>query len=323
MATQTIVDGSTLSAASWANDVDTAAYMALTSVSGSNTIAATGPANYSFTSRHPISWIQATTNTGATTLNITPSGGAALGAKNVFVRNGTCVGGELLAGMAYQAVYDGTQYQVIGNSAFIGVATATSVDIAGTGAGVRSMFLRTGGLLSIYDSGGTERGRINATTTGGGTTVINATVNDAAGELQMLAGKFYITGVGTTASAANAFINSGSSPTDQILRSTSSLKYKDDLQDMTLAEAQKVTFGLHGFSYASNSVSDDPDKRWIGYGAEEIAPLDGRFVTFDADGAPNWVQYERFVIPHGIVLTDHEARITALEAEIQLLKAAK
>lgn len=132
MATTTFVNGSTLSDAGWANDADTAAYMALTSVSGSNTITATGPANYALTSRHPISWIQATTNTGATTLNITPSGGAALGAKNIFARGGACVGGELLAGMAYQAVYDGTQYQLISNSAFLGVATATSINFGQT-----------------------------------------------------------------------------------------------------------------------------------------------------------------------------------------------
>lgn len=195
----------------------------------------------------------------------------------------------------------------------LGVATATSVDVAGTGAGTRALYLRTGGMLSVYDGGGTERGRISATTTGGGTTIINAVANDAAGELQMLAGKFYMSGMGTTASAANMYVNSGSSPTEQILRSTSSLEFKDKLEDLTLKESQEITFGRHAFSYSSKSEADDPDQRWIGYGAEEIAPVDPRFATFDAEGNPNWVQYERFVVPHGVVLDDHEARIKSLE----------
>jgi hypothetical protein len=137
-------------------------------------------------------------------------------------------------------------------------------------------------------------------------------------ELSATTAKF--AAIGTTASAANAYLDSGAS--NSLLRSTSSLEYKDALTDLTLEEAQKITFGRHAFSYASKSAADDPDRRWIGYGAEEIAPVDARFVTFGPDKEPNWVQYERFVVPHGIVLTDHEARIAKLEARLAALETA-
>lgn len=113
MTTQTFTDGVSLTAASWFNDVDTAAYAALTSVSGTNTIAATGPANFSFSSRMPLWFIPANTNTGATTLNVTPSGSAATGAKNVFAYGAACAGGEIVQNVPCGVIYDGTQYNII------------------------------------------------------------------------------------------------------------------------------------------------------------------------------------------------------------------
>lgn len=60
--------------------------------------------------------VPANTNTGATTFNPTPSGGSALGAKNVFWNGAACVGGELRAGVPVILQYDGTQFNVVGNS---------------------------------------------------------------------------------------------------------------------------------------------------------------------------------------------------------------
>jgi hypothetical protein len=114
MTTQTIVNNVTTSDAAWANDVDTAAYCVLTSVAGTNTVTATGPANYTYAATKPPVWfIPAVTNTGATTINITPSGGAALGAKNIFLNGAALTGGELVAGKFTGIVYDGTQFNVV------------------------------------------------------------------------------------------------------------------------------------------------------------------------------------------------------------------
>lgn len=114
MATQTYVDGVTLSAATEWNKWDTVAYSVLTGVAGTNTITATGPANYSYSSATPPIWfVAAGTNTAATTVNVSPSGGSALGAKNVFFNGVACAGGEIISGGAYGLLYDGTQYQLV------------------------------------------------------------------------------------------------------------------------------------------------------------------------------------------------------------------
>jgi len=126
MSTQTYVDTVTLTSATEFNRFDSAAYCVLTGVAGTNTITATGPANMVLTTPYnPIILIPANTNTGATTLNITPSGGSALTAKNVFCNGVACTGGELKAGVPSVLVYDGTRFQIVGPSGFSGTYTPT------------------------------------------------------------------------------------------------------------------------------------------------------------------------------------------------------
>lgn len=118
MTTTAFVDGSTLSAASWANDVDTLTYNRLTSPAGTNTITGTGPASMTaYATGQLFSFIPANTNTGATTLNITPSGSSALGAKNVYANNAACIGGEIRANVPVFVFYDGTQFQILASGA--------------------------------------------------------------------------------------------------------------------------------------------------------------------------------------------------------------
>lgn len=90
----------------------------LTSVAGTNTITATvatagsvtfGPTALAANQRYILT--PANTNTGAATLNITsPNGGSALGAKNIFCGGAALVGGELVAGVPIEVIYDGTQF---------------------------------------------------------------------------------------------------------------------------------------------------------------------------------------------------------------------
>ena len=138
MASQTYTDSVTLTAAAEFNKFDTAAYAQLTGVAGTNTVTATGPANLTLATS-PILWfIPAVTNSGATTLNITPSGGAALGAKNVFCGGSACVGGELVASVPIGVVYDGTQYNIIGNPVVKGT-TASTFTFDGSGGSTGSV----------------------------------------------------------------------------------------------------------------------------------------------------------------------------------------
>ena len=91
MTTQVFVDLVTLTAASWFNDVDKLAYGGLTGVAGTNTITATGSANFALAANAIVWWVSAGTNTGATAINITPSGGSALGNRCRSMMRGTLV----------------------------------------------------------------------------------------------------------------------------------------------------------------------------------------------------------------------------------------
>jgi hypothetical protein len=138
MSTQTYVNGVTLTDAGEFNAFDSVAYSYLTSVAGTNTITATGPANMTLAApQRPVVLVPAVTNTGATTLNITPSGGAALTAKNVFLGGAALSGGELVAGVPVMVVYDGTQFNLLGITAwaqgsYTGTATGLTVGVTAT-----------------------------------------------------------------------------------------------------------------------------------------------------------------------------------------------
>lgn len=115
MATTLFTDNVTVVPAAWLNDVDAASYIWLSSVAGTNTITATGPSGMTaYAAGQKFLLNPAVTNTGATTLNITPSGATALGAKNIFAFGAAVAGGELVAGAPVLVVYDGTQFNVVG-----------------------------------------------------------------------------------------------------------------------------------------------------------------------------------------------------------------
>lgn len=119
---------------------------------------------------------------------------------------------------------------------------------------------------------------------------------------------------GTTASAANLFHGGGA--TSQILRSTSSLKYKTDVLDLANDEADKL-FGLRPITYRSKAWADDGMKRHWGFIAEEAEAADlGRLVHYGEDGTPDGFQYERVVVGLLNIVKRQEARIAALEARL-------
>src|SRR3990167_5678692 len=113
MATTDFVDGTTLSAAAWADDVDIATYAYLTSPAGTNTITATGPATFTYAAGRFVRFIPAGTNSGATTINITPSGGSALGARNIFMGGAALVGDEIRINIPCLLADDGTRFNLL------------------------------------------------------------------------------------------------------------------------------------------------------------------------------------------------------------------
>jgi hypothetical protein len=112
-------------------------------------------------------------------------------------------------------------------------------------------------------------------------------------------GNVYFPGVGTTASAANAVLNNGSSPANELLRSTSSMRYKTDVMDID-EDWRRVVRALRPITYRSRAPADDPSKRWYGLVAEEVSEIEPRLVHYTRDDAgndlPDSVQYDRLAV---------------------------
>ncbi len=160
-------------------------------------------------------------------------------------------------------------------------------------------------------------------------------------------GNIYFPGAGTTASAANAFLNSGSSPANELLRSTSSSVYKRDIEPIQ-ANAGDLVLKMQPVWYRSKCENDNPNWSWYGLIAEDVAELDPRLVSWgyqdesweivqtpipkmesdkaeqkfsitrelkaDAKLVPDGVFYERLTVLLIDLVQRLEARIAALEA---------
>jgi hypothetical protein len=136
-------------------------------------------------------------------------------------------------------------------------------------------------------------------------------------------GLVYFDSMQTTASAANAFLDS--SVNNRLLRSTSTLALKHIVEPLTAKLARSMLMpngpdGYRGFVYTSKAAADDPKRQFVGFGAEWEYGIDPRFVMFDRAGKPNGVAYERYVVPLTVGFADHEERIEKMEAEIAALR---
>jgi hypothetical protein len=168
-------------------------------------------------------------------------------------------------------------------------------------------------------------------------------------------GQPYFANHTTTASAANAFLDS---TTGQLLRSTSSLRYKTDIENIYTQNADAI-LGLRPVWYRSLAENDNGGWSWYGLIAEEVAKVEPRLVHWtylpqayeevtknttdengnevldedgkpmpytekvlkaDAEMVPDGVQYDRLTVLLLDVVKRQNARIEALEADVALLK---
>jgi hypothetical protein len=117
-----------------AADVQDGSLTYLTSVSGTNTIVATGPVGVSaYVAGQVFRFISAGANTGATTININT-----IGAKAIVKLNGSpLTSGDIPSGAMVAVAYDGTSFQLqstLGVSSFSAGATGFTPSTATTGA---------------------------------------------------------------------------------------------------------------------------------------------------------------------------------------------
>jgi hypothetical protein len=143
----------------------------------------------------------------------------------------------------------------------------------------------------------------------------------------------------TTASAANAFLDDTDS--NRLYRSTSSIRYKTDVEDIDQSRADAV-LNLRPVWYRSKGINDRSDWSWYGLIAEEVAEIEPRLVHWSyleedyeiektnegiqktlkagAKLAPDGVQYERLTVLLLDVVKRQNARIETLEAKVVALE---
>lgn len=103
-------------------------------------------------------------------------------------------------------------------------------------------------------------------------------------QLRIDGGAYYFPPIGTTGSAANAFLNSGSSPANQLLRSTSSLRYKSGIEDVEEGRALDFLEKARPIFYRSlapaDKRSDGAPYTFYSFGAEDVAAIDPRLAQW-------------------------------------------
>lgn len=119
----------------------------------------------------------------------------------------------------------------------------------------------------------------------------------------------------TTGASANCFID----PSDgRIWRSTSSRRYKQDIEDVDVDAA--AVLNMQGRTWRDKGeVANDADteRRYVGFIAEELHDLGlGQFVVYDAEDKPEAIAYDRLSVALLAVVKDVNTRLTELEASV-------
>lgn len=128
--------------------------------------------------------------------------------------------------------------------------------------------------------------------------------------------------ISTTASGANAFL---SGTTRRLLVSTSSLRYKKDIEPVEETYADAI-LDLQAVYYRSKSLVDNPDWSWWGFVAEDVFKVDPRLVTYIEDPEdpdkliPDGVQYDRIAVLLQDVVRRQSLKISELEQRIYSLE---
>lgn len=134
------------------------------------------------------------------------------------------------------------------------------------------------------------------------------------------AGAVSFPNITTTASAANAFLDN--SANNNLLRSTSSIAVKTDIERISVREARRIVRELFPFSYRSKAAADDPRRRFFGLGAEHVAEITDSLVHYTKDGKPDGVMYDRVGVLNLVMAQANERRLRFMEAAICVLSLA-
>lgn len=125
----------------------------------------------------------------------------------------------------------------------------------------------------------------------------------------------------TTGASANAVLDA---TTNRLSRSTSSRKYKQDVEDHDIDPAAVLKMRPRTWRDRLE-VEDDPDcgRRYIGFIAEELHDLGlCEFVEYDPAGKPDAIAYDRLSVALLVLAKTEHARVNALEDAVAALTPA-
>lgn len=144
-------------------------------------------------------------------------------------------------------------------------------------------------------------------------------------------GGFAVWDISTTTSGANMYI-SPVSGINNVFRSTSSRRYKKDIENITDEQADKV-LEMRPVWYRSTCEADNKDWGWYGLIAEEVGEIAPQYVHWrdateeddptivSSNGlVAEGVMYERLVVPLIKQVQKLTAKVEALEEELKALK---
>jgi hypothetical protein len=205
------------------------------------------------------------------------------------------------------------------NSAYINSSNTASPMVFMTGASER-MRIDSSGNLNIGTTGSANvRLRVRSSTTGTGNFTIYAENSTPTALFYVRDDGAFCTGAGTsspysatTASAANVFVDSSGI----LYRSTSSIRYKENVQDYSNGLADLAKLRPVTFNSKQKEGEENPDiHTYAGFIAEEVHDAGlTEFVQYNDQGQPDALAYANMVA----LLTKS---IQELSAEVEALKA--
>lgn len=144
----------------------------------------------------------------------------------------------------------------------------------------------------------------------------NVSIGENSGGSAVLCyGEFFIADHLTTASAANVWMNTSG----RVYRSTSSLRYKDEVRDLGVDTAAILALRPHRYR---SILEGDGDDDFVGFIAEEAAELGlTEWVEYDDEGRPDAFRYPQWAVALQAVCREQQQTIEALTARIEALES--
>ena len=185
-------------------------------------------------------------------------------------------------------------------------------------------------LASISSAGAISTSSTLSATGGitcGGTFTINTNAITSSTDINLTPGstadRVIFNNLATTSSSANAVFGSSGG----LAKSTSSLRYKTDVQSLAELSAEHIVDNLRAVQYKSLAAGDSPEDVFIGLIAEEVAQVAPNLVAYalipevsEEEMVPDGVAYDRIAVVLLPVVQRQKQQISLLEAEIAQLR---